>query len=81
MTQPLEDCPGCGAGEAFEQVHPAGNWAAGNWAAGTDCPDLAAGAEACTEWICLGCGAGVFMGIVPASPRAAALTRRSARAA
>ena len=86
MTQPLENCPGCGADEAFERVHPGGS------AAG--CPDLASGAEACTEWVCSGCGAGVFMGTVitgtsatmagafaaPAGQRSS-LARQSARAA
>ncbi len=77
MTQPLGDCPGCGADEPFEQAHT-----------GWECPDLAAGAADCTEWVCSGCGAGVFMGTVitgtsAAAPggRTAAPARASARAA
>ena len=49
MTQPLGNCPGCGADEPFEQVHPG------------VCPDV--GGE-CPEWACVACGAGVFMGTV-----------------
>jgi hypothetical protein len=49
MTQPLGNCPGCGADEPFEQVHPA------------ECPDV--GGE-CPEWACVACGAGVVMGTV-----------------
>jgi hypothetical protein len=49
MTQPLGNCPGCGADEPFEQVHSG------------ECPD--AGGE-CPEWACVGCGAGVVMGTV-----------------
>jgi hypothetical protein len=49
MTQPLGNCPGCGADEPFEQVHPG------------ECPDV--GGE-CPEWACVACGAGVFMGTV-----------------
>jgi hypothetical protein len=80
MTQPLEDCPGCGADEAFEQVHPGGTGSA------ADCPDLASGGEACTEWVCSGCGAGVFMGTVitgtsGGTARRTFLARQSARAA
>jgi hypothetical protein len=47
MTQPLGNCPGCGADEPFEQVHPG------------ECPDV--GGE-CPEWACVACGAGVVMG-------------------
>jgi hypothetical protein len=52
MTQPLGSCPGCGGDEPFEQVHSGQH---------TDdqCPD--ADGE-CPEWVCSGCGAGVFMG-------------------
>ncbi len=50
MTQPLGNCPGCGGDEPFEQVH-----------ANDQCPD--AGGE-CPEWVCSGCGAGIFMGTV-----------------
>ena len=52
MRQPLGNCPGCGGDEPFEQVHPGLH---------TDdqCPDV--GGE-CPEWVCVGCGAGVFMG-------------------
>jgi hypothetical protein len=49
MTQPLGNCPGCGADEPFEQVHPG------------ECPDV--GGE-CPEWACVGCGAGVVMGTI-----------------
>jgi hypothetical protein len=49
MTQPLGNCPGCGADEPFEQVHPGA------------CPDV--GGE-CPEWACVACGAGVVMGTV-----------------
>jgi len=47
MTQPLGNCPGCGADEPFEQVHPG------------ECPDIVG---ECPEWACATCGAGVFMG-------------------
>jgi hypothetical protein len=49
MTQPLGNCPGCGADEPFEQVHPG------------ECPDV--GGD-CPEWACAACGAGVIMGTV-----------------
>jgi hypothetical protein len=49
MTQPLGNCPGCGADEPFEQVHPG------------ECPDV--GGE-CPEWACVACGAGLVMGTV-----------------
>jgi hypothetical protein len=48
MTQPLGNCPGCGGDEPFEQVH-----------ANVRCPDTRG---ECLEWVCLACGAGVFMG-------------------
>jgi hypothetical protein len=48
MTQPLGNCPGCGADEPFEQVHLG------------ECPDV--GGE-CPEWACVACGAGVIMGM------------------
>jgi hypothetical protein len=53
MTQPLGNCPGCGGDEPFEQVHAGPR-------AEDPCPD----AEDCPEWLCLGCGAAVFMGTV-----------------
>ena len=49
MTQPLGNCPGCGADEPFEQVHAG------------ECPDVAG---ECPEWACIACGAGVIMGTV-----------------
>jgi hypothetical protein len=49
MTQPLGNCPGCGADEPFEQVH------------GDVCPDVVG---ECPEWACTACGAGVIMGMV-----------------
>ena len=52
MTQPLGNCPGCGGDEPFEQVHP-------DQHAGDRCPDVDG---ECPEWVCTGCGAGVFMG-------------------
>ncbi len=72
MTQPLGNCPGCGADEPFEQIHDG------------DCPDV--GGE-CPEWACIGCGAGVIMGTVADATTtgshtvAAASARQSARAA
>jgi hypothetical protein len=48
MTQPLGNCPGCGADEPFEQIHAG------------ECPDV--GGE-CPEWACTACGAGVIMGV------------------
>ena len=54
MTQPLGNCPGCGGDEPFEQVH-LGQFADDR------CPDQDDG---CTEWVCSGCGTGVFMGTV-----------------
>jgi hypothetical protein len=55
MTQPLGNCPGCGADEPFEQVHEG------------VCPDVVG---ECPEWACLGCGAGVIMGTVIAGAAA-----------
>jgi hypothetical protein len=49
MTQPLGNCPDCGADEPFEQVHTG------------VCPDVVG---ECPEWACAGCGAGVIMGSV-----------------
>jgi hypothetical protein len=49
MTQPLGNCPGCGADESFEQVHEG------------VCPDVVG---ECPEWACAVCGAGVIMGSV-----------------
>ena len=75
MTQPLGNCPGCGGEEPFEQVHADG------W-----CPD---DASECPEWMCAGCGAGVFLGLVitgavgagTASADSATPSRQSVRAA
>jgi hypothetical protein len=59
MTQPLGNCPGCGGDEPFEPVHADGK-----------CPDTEG---ECAEWVCSGCGAGVFMGtMIMGSPTAAA---------
>src|SRR3984957_4928132 len=52
MTQPLGNCPGCGGDEPFEQVHPGQH-------ADDLCPDADGGGP---EWVCAGCGGGVFMG-------------------
>jgi hypothetical protein len=52
MTQPLGNCPECGGDEPFEQVHD-------GLQAGERCPDVDG---ECPEWVCTGCGAGVFMG-------------------
>jgi hypothetical protein len=49
MTQPLGNCPACGADEPFEQVHTG------------VCPDVVG---ECPEWACAGCGAGVIMGTI-----------------
>jgi hypothetical protein len=72
MTQPLGNCPGCGADESFEQVHTG------------HCPD-AGGADAvgdCPEWACLACGAGVIMGTVPSAEASVGTSaRQSVRAA
>jgi hypothetical protein len=58
MTQPVGNCPGCGGDEPFERVHS-------GWHADDQCPDARGGLDAeCTEWVCSGCGAGVFMGTV-----------------
>jgi hypothetical protein len=71
MTQPLGNCPGCGADEPFEQVHAG------------ECPDVgdtAMGGE-CPEWACIACGTGVIMGTIINSPVAATPARQSVRAA
>jgi hypothetical protein len=59
MTQPLGNCPGCGGDEPFEQVHS-------GWHADDQCPGAHGDGldSECTEWVCSGCGAGVFMGTV-----------------
>ena len=49
MTQPLGNCPACGADEPFEQVHTG------------VCPDVVG---ECPEWACAVCGAGVIMGSI-----------------
>ena len=49
MTQPLGNCPDCGADEPFEQVHTG------------VCPDVVGD---CPEWACAICGAGVIMGSI-----------------
>ena len=69
MTQPLGNCPGCGADEPFEQVHPG------------ECPDVDG---ECPEWACVACGAGVVMGTVimgTVTPDAEASAEHSVRAA
>jgi hypothetical protein len=72
MTQPLGNCPGCGADEPFEQIHAG------------DCPDVSG---ECPEWACIGCGTGVIMGTVISSTATsspavtAAPARQSVRAA
>ena len=71
MTQPLGNCPGCGADEPFEQVHEGA------------CPDVAG---ECPEWACTACGAGVIMGMIfsgaaVAFPDAESVAEQSARAA
>ena len=77
MTQPLGNCPGCGGDEPFEQVHL-------GWPADDQCPDPDPAGE-CPEWVCSGCGAGVFMGTVimglPAGEGTAVAARHSFRAA
>jgi len=70
MTQPFGNCPGCGGDEPFEQVH-----------ADDRCPDTG---DECPEWVCSACGAGVFMGILPAAGADEVTTvpaRQSVRAA
>jgi hypothetical protein len=75
MTQPLGNCPACSGEEPFEQVHLGMH-------ADERCPD--ADGE-CPEWVCPGCGAGVFMGTVIIGTYAAdvvpAPARQSVRAA
>jgi hypothetical protein len=73
MTQPLGNCPGCGDDAPFEQVHP-GQFADDR------CPDADPGG-ACTEWVCSGCGAGVFMGTVTMGIFAASAAEGTAVAA
>jgi hypothetical protein len=70
MTQPLGNCPGCDGDEPFAQVHADG-----------ECPD---NVGECAEWMCSGCGAGVFLGLVitgTGSADAAISARQSVRAA
>ncbi len=81
MTQPVGNCPGCGGGEPFEQVHAGLH-------ADDHCPDQDGLGGECTEWVCSGCGAGVFMGTVIFGSTAAmgdtapaTTARRSVRAA
>ena len=66
MTQPLGNCPGCGADEPFEQVHAG------------ECPDVAG---ECPEWACPRCGAGVIMGTVIIIRNAEIAAEQSVRAA
>lgn len=69
MTQPLGSCPGCGGDEPFEQVHLGVHL-------DERCPD--ADGE-CPEWVCLGCGTGVFMGTVIIGTSAAGVIPAPAR--
>lgn len=55
MTQPLDNCPGCGGDVPFEQVHPVAG----------ECPDVPDGE--CPEWACTACGTGLFMGVMPSA--------------
>ncbi len=72
MTQPLGNCPGCSGDEPFEQVHA-------GLAAGDPCPDVDG---ECPEWVCLGCGAGLFMGVLAGiTEQARVQAGQSARAA
>jgi len=64
MSEPLGNCPGCGGGKAFEQIHLTG------------CPD-ADGGE-CPEWACTACGAGVIMGTLPGAATPAYQSVRAA---
>ena len=67
MTQPLGNCPGCGADEPFEQIHAG------------ECPDVDGDYP---EWACTACGAGVIMGMTSGfTAAAAAPARQSVRAA
>ena len=66
MTQPLGRCPGCGGDEPFEPVHA-------GMPGDERCPDT--GGE-CPEWVCPGCGAGVFMGTVIIGTSAAGSAHR-----
>lgn len=66
MTQPLGNCPGCGADEPFEQIHAG------------ECPDVDGD---CQEWACTACGAGVIMGTIIGAPVTVTSARQSARAA
>jgi hypothetical protein len=67
MTQPLGNCPDCGADEPFEQVHTG------------VCPDAVG---ECPEWACAGCGTGVIMGtIISSLPDAEVAAEHSVRAA
>jgi hypothetical protein len=84
MTQPLGGCPACGGDEPFEPVHSGGpdGWVKAGSVVKADvqdreCPDRTAGAAACTEWVCSGCGAGVFMGTVITGTSAVAAGRRT----
>jgi hypothetical protein len=77
MTQPLGNCPGCGADEPFERIHAG------------DCPDVSGTAMdgECPEWACIACGTGVIMGTFAGSQATAspavtvAPARQSVRAA
>jgi hypothetical protein len=68
MTQPLGNCPDCGADEPFEQVHTG------------VCPDVVG---ECPEWACAACGACVIMGtiIIGSLPDAEVAAEHSVRAA
>jgi hypothetical protein len=59
MTQIIRHCPDCGWDHPFAQLH----------AAPGCCPDTADGC--CPDWFCLVCGAGVIMGGLPATFKAA----------
>lgn len=66
MTQPLGNCPGCGADEQFEQVHAG------------ECPDVG---DDCPEWACTACGAGIIMGTIVGAQAAVTSAGQSVRAA
>jgi hypothetical protein len=66
MSELYRDCPDCGQERGFAQRHDAPD----------QCPDAADGW--CPEWICAGCGAGVFLGL-PAVRRSATVVDATAK--
>ena len=69
MNQMDSNCPDCQETRAFAQVHSDPG----------DCLDASGGL--CQEWYCMGCGAAVLLGTVPAQRQPLSTAELAGRAA